>query len=457
MKNKRIAVCLKYYKGELNPFDGAALECALETGAKEIVALTMSPLSVSDAFQGLTRLGVKCVMVSDPAYAGSDTVATSSVLNEAIKRIDPDLVFCGRQSIDGDTAQVPPMLAERLGFSFKPKAIAMGGDTITLRNGESFVPDNKTVVSFERIRTLRFPSVFSKLSEIEIWDNNILKIPREKCGLFGSPTRVIRSYESGVGRRNCKFVQKESLSSLIEDGLNRSSFLQTPFSGEKLDEVYYAGNIKNLAESVGENAIELDTENKSAEELARELKEKNSKVVLWEDNDRLKTLSAQTAVLAGAGICADCVSFRSENGKFIMTRPALGGNVTADIVCESDMAFATVKTAKKDGADVVFTIGKGATEHIDKIKRFAEKFKAEVCCSRAAADTGGMPYEKQVGLTGITVCPKVYVAFGVSGAVQHVCAISGSGTVIAVNIDKNANIFDYADFGIVGDINDLEF
>ena len=125
MKNKRIAVCLKYYKGELNPFDGAALECALETGAKEIVALTMSPLSVSDAFQGLTRLGVKCVMVSDPAYAGSDTVATSSVLSEAIKRIDPDLVFCGRQSIDGDTAQVPPMLAERLGFSFKPKALIL--------------------------------------------------------------------------------------------------------------------------------------------------------------------------------------------------------------------------------------------------------------------------------------------------------------------------------------------
>ena len=66
-----------------------------------------------------------------------------------------------------------------------------------------------------------------------------------------------------------------------------------------------------------------------------------------------------------------------------------------------------------------------------------------------------LPYEKQVGLTGRTVSPKVYVAFGISGAVQHTCAIAGAGTVIAVNTDKNARIFDYADFGVVADISRL--
>ena len=122
MKNKRVVVCLKYFKGELNPFDGAALECALASGAKEIIALTMAPRAVLNVFQGLTRLGVKCVLISDPLYAGSDTQATSLVLSKAIERLQPDLIFCGRQSVDGDTAQVPPMLAQRLGFVIKAKA-----------------------------------------------------------------------------------------------------------------------------------------------------------------------------------------------------------------------------------------------------------------------------------------------------------------------------------------------
>ena len=138
-----------------------------------------------------------------------------------------------------------------------------------------------------------------------------------------------------------------------------------------------------------------------------------------------------------------------------MTRPALGGNITADIICESDMAFATVRTVKKEGSDVIFSVGKGAVEQIETIKELARKYNAEVCCSRIVADSGKLPYEKQVGLTGRTVSPKVYVAFGISGAVQHTCAISGAGTVIAVNVDKQERIFDYADYGIIDDVKNI--
>ena len=109
----------------------------------------------------------------------------------------------------------------------------------------------------------------------------------------------------------------------------------------------------------------------------------------------------------------------------------------------------------KQGADVLFSVGKGAVEYIDKIEKLAEKYGAELCCSRIVADSGKLPYEKQVGLTGKTVSPKVYVAFGISGAVQHTCAIAGAGTVIAVNVDKQAIIFDYADYGIIADVNQL--
>jgi electron transfer flavoprotein alpha subunit len=455
MKDKRIVVLLKYFKGELNPFDGAALECALETGAKEIIALSMAPMSALNAFQGVTRLGVKGIFISDPLYAGSDTQATSFILAEALSRLKPDLIFSGRQSVDGDTAQVPPMIAQRLGFAVKTKAISFVSDTITLRNGENFVPQEKTVITFEKIRTLRFPSIFSKLGEVEIWNNGILGLPKEKCGLQGSPTRVVKSYESSVGRRDCQFVGLESLDVLILQGLQRQRVEDAETISQQLEEIYFVGNVKSVAQKIAKRSIELQTEDKSAEEIAKDILEKNVKTVLWEDSERLKVLASQVAVLTGAGLCADCISFRVENKRLIMTRPALGGNVTADIVCESELAFATVRTVKKDGADVIFSVGKGATPYIDKIKELAEKYGAEVCASRIVVDSGKMPYETQVGLTGKTVSPKVYVAFGISGAVQHTCAISGAGTVIAVNVDKNERIFDYADYGIVEDIKNL--
>ena len=453
MKTKKIVVCLKYFKGELNPFDGAALECALQSGAGEVIAITMSPKSVLPVFQSLTRLGVKGVFISDPLYAGSDTQATSLVLSKAVERINPDFVFCGRQSVDGDTAQVPPMLAQRLGFEIKTKAIEFDGEKITLRNGESFCPQEKTIVTFEKIRTLRFPSIFSKLGEVEVWDNSVLGLDEYQCGLVGSPTRVVRSYESSVGRRTCKFVDVENLSAVIEQSLQKQRMEQTQTDGEKLNECYFVGKVKSIAEKLAEKAVEIDVLTKSAEEIAKEVQ---GKTVLWEDADDIKVLASKVAVLTGAGICADCISFRVENGKLIMTRPALGGNVTADIVATSDTVFATVRTVKAEGAEVIFSVGKGAIDQIDKIKELAKKYNAEVCCSRIVADEGKLPYAKQVGLTGRTVSPKTYVAFGISGAVQHTCAIAGAGTVIAVNSDKNARIFDYADFGIITEVENVK-
>ena len=455
MKNKKIVVLLKYFKGELNPFDGAALECALETGAKDVIALSMAPMSALNDFQGLTRLGIKGVFISDSLYAGSDTQATSLVLAKALKRLNPDLIFCGRQSVDGDTAQVPPMIAQRLGFAIKTKAIALDGNMVSLRNGENFVAQEKTVITFEKIRTLRFPSIFSKLGEVDIWDNSVLQLPIEQCGLKGSPTRVIKSYESSVGRRDCQFVGVASLDTLIAQGLQKQSVEQMKSAAQQIDKAYFVGNIQSIAERIAKQAIPLQTENKSAEEIAETLQKSNVKTVLWEDSETLKVLASQVAVLTGAGLCADCISFRVEDEKLIMTRPALGGNVTADIVCESEMAFATVRTVKKEGSDIIFSIGKGAVDEIENIKRLAQKYGAEVCCSRIVADSGKLPYEKQVGLTGRTVSPKVYVAFGISGAVQHTCAIAGAGTVIAVNVDKQARIFDYADYGIIDDVKNI--
>ena len=456
MKAKKIVVLLKYFKGELNPFDGAALECAIECGFSDITVVAMAPPSVLESFRSLTRLGVKGIFISDSLYAGSDTQATSYILSEAVKRISPALVFCGRQSVDGDTAQVPPMLAERLGFDIKAKVIDVDEEAFTLRNGERAMPEDRTVFTFERIRTLRFPSIFSRLGEVEVWDNSVLRLPADKCGQKGSPTRVVRSYESSVGRRACEFTTAEELPRLIEEGLKKQRIAAVEEKIDKLDEVYYVGNIRTVAEGIGKRAVLCDVKGKSAQTVANELIADNAKAVLWEDSDELKIMASRVAVITGAGLCADCISFRVEGGQLVMTRPAQGGNITADISCGASMTFATVRTAKADCDDVMFSIGRGAIDKIEFIEKLGEKYGAEMCCSRIVADSGKMPYTAQVGLTGKAVSPKVYVAFGISGAVQHTSAIAGAGTIIAINSDPKARIFDYADYGIVADIETLK-
>ena len=456
MNNKKIAVTLKYFQGELNPFDGAALECALECAAQtggEVIALAMAPESVKEQVKSLTRLGVKAVLLSDAAFAGSDTQATSYILALAIRRLQPDCIFCGRQSVDGDTAQVPPMLAQRLGRLLVTRVIDADGSKFCTRDGVCGEFSGNTVYTFEKIRTLRFPSIFSKAGEVKTWNAATLSADLSLCGLRGSPTRVIKSYESTVGRRNCAFVSAEQLPQLIETLLKKEREEQKPReSGEKLPQAFYAGNIGSVAESVAQKAVEFNAAAKSPEAVAEELQKQGAKIVLWENTEELKTLAARVAAITGAGLCADCISFRVENGELVMTRPARGGNVTADIIANSEMKFATVKTARSGGSDVVFAVGKGCVNKMEKIRALAMRYGAELCCSRAVADGGIMPYSAQVGLTGKTVSPKIYVALGISGAVQHTCAISGAGTVIAVNSDKNARIFDYADYGIVAEV-----
>ena len=84
-----------------------------------------------------------------------------------------------------------------------------------------------------------------------------------------------------------------------------------------------------------------------------------------------------------------------------------------------------------------------------RVRAFAEELGAELCASRRMVDEGEMPYAAQVGLTGRTVAPPVYIAIGISGAVHHVAGMSRAETVIAINSDKNAPIFEYADFGVL--------
>ena len=451
MKDKKIIVAVKYCSGDLNPFDGAALECALASGCKNITAVTMAPPGVAEKLSQLTRLGVRAVLLTDPAYAGADTLATAKTLAAFIKMEKPDFVFCGRQSIDGNTAQVPPCLSALLGFEIVPSVMEIVGATVRLRGGKRLRLTGGQVVTFERIAALRFPSIRSKCKPVEIIGNDVLQLDLCECGQNGSPTRVIQSYENVAGRRKCTFISLADLNHVIAEALQKDRKISAAYSGPKLKQVYYIGSIRAEAERVAKNATEISAAGKNAEQIAAEIKAIGARFVLWSDEPSMRVLAPQVAGYLDAGLCADCTGLETDGERLTMIRPAAGGNITAKIECRAKVTMATVRTAC--GADsVVFSVGRGAEGSIEKIWSAAEKQNASLCCSRAVVDDGLLPYANQVGLTGKTIAPKVYVAFGISGSVQHMCAVERAGTIIAINRDKNARIFDFADFGIIENV-----
>ncbi len=455
MKGKKIAVCVKYCGGDLNPFDAAALECALRTGCENVTAVTMAPPSAAEKLAQLTRLGVRAVLLSDPAFAGADTLATAKTLAAFLRREQPDFVFCGRQSVDGDTAQVPPCLSVLLGYGLVPSVMELSGTAASLRGGAGTLLTGGQVVTFERIAALRFPSIRSKCGPVEIVGNDVLRLPAEECGQAGSPTRVVQSFENTAGRRKCTFLSSAQLPAVLAQALRKEQKPPAAQSGRKLQTVHFIGNVRAEAERIAERAEEISFAGKSAKEIAREIEERGAKTVLWSDEPLMRILAPQAAAYLNAGLCADCTGLEADGENLVMIRPAAGGNITAKIVCRAPVTMATVRTA--GGADsLMFSVGRGAEGALGKIAAAAKKYGARLCCSRAAVDDGLLPYACQVGLTGQTAAPKVYVAFGISGAVQHLCAVERAGTIVAVNKDKDARIFDFADYGVLEDIDDVE-
>lgn len=446
----KIIVCAKIINGEINPFDAAALETALNL-SDDVTVVSMAPPSASNELLRLTRLGAKVVMLSDSVYAGSDTLATSYILSCEIKKMEYDLIICGRQTIDGDTAQVGPSLATQLGINVITNVMELNIVKEEVCAKTRFGEESMALpclLTVERIADLRFPSIFSKTGEVKVLNNNDVGADVKRCGLSGSPTKVLKTFESEKGKRNCKFISFSELGYLIPELLKKEKQgMKTEESKIKLKSVWAIGKeVVVEAKKIAEEVIIIDE--KDPFKISEMAKKENPDVILWNADLWGRKNAPIVSALLSTGLCADCTALETDGKKLYMFRPAKSGSIIAKIECSTFPQMATVRTALKS-ADIIVAGGKGVIEKIDKLKEFGKKYNAEVCASRGLVDTGKMPYSAQVGLTGKTVSPKIYIAVGISGAVHHTCALEGADTVVAINPDKDARIFEYADYGII--------
>jgi electron transfer flavoprotein alpha subunit len=536
------------------------VELAAQTGGTCTV-FTLGPPSAEDCLREAIAWGADDgVLLTDPAFAGSDTLATARVIAAAIVREGPfDLVMAGRNSIDADTGQVPPELAELLDLPLAAgvKELQVFDGSLVARcelddGWRSVRVTLPALVSVaERLcepakveperRAAVAPELIRRLSAADLGPGPF--------GEEGSPTSVGRVRIMEVERRRIRLSgpvdeQVAEAVSLLQgwgalgapgtatqDGVQRADPVSTsdmrggPGGGPVVAVVTEPGRTRISRELLGEAAQlagaiggsvvcfgpgglepeQLDawgadkvvsvsgavTEQDVAGALASWCASETPWAVLVPGTLWGREVAGRCASRIGAGLTGDAVGFGVEDRRFVAWKPAFGGRLVAAITASSAVQMATVRPGVLElrspraaqgvmpveelsvlpsglveildlgrdddvetllSARVVVGVGTGIPpDEYEALQPLLKLLGAELAATRKVTDKGWLPRARQVGITGHSIAPALYVALGVHGKFNHVIGTRSAGSVLAVNLDAKAPVFDWSDVGIVAD------
>jgi electron transfer flavoprotein alpha subunit len=272
---------------------------------------------------------------------------------------------------------------------------------------------------------------------------------------------------------------------------NGVSSIASEVAAKKLQKVY----------DIESDKLEPYTPDSSVAALKQFISDKQPKLVLMPHTYQVRDFAPQLATALGRTLIPDCIGYRKDGDKLLFTRQMFQGKFAADVAFTCDAPwFATFQAGAfradqaQDGAspapvetvdiaidasairnkpeapfkeakqavdltqaEIIIAVGRGIKEqkNIDLAKQLADVLGGEIAASRPICDAGWLPMDRQIGSSGQTVSPKLYLALGISGAIQHIVGMKGSRSIIAVNKDSEAPIFEIADIGVVGNLFDI--
>ena len=551
--------------------DGAALEMsaycrravskAVELAAGEpgssVVVFTLGPPAAEDVLReaiawGLDRgVEIRGVLVTDPVFAGSDTIATARVLAAAIAREGPfDLILAGRNSLDADTGQVPPQLAELLDLPFVAgvKVLALDGRVLTVgcEHDDGWVdaevrlpalvscaerlcdpakvpPDGLTAVPAAAIRTIGAAelgpgpwgaaaslTVVGEIRRLSVQRRRQLDADAPVAVQVRSAVRTLRDRGTlDAGRAPTPPVLGTTggdgpvvavLAEPGHDALARelcgaAALLGASLSGSTVVLAPHELSAPTAGSWGADRLVRIhgaEAEEDIASAVAGWARAEQPWAILAGSTAWGREIASRVAAAVGAGLTGDAVDLEVGDGRLVAWKPAFGGLLLAAITATSPVQMATVRAGvlprpqlrthtadvvsivakprnrlsirlrrQEDSlerlgeADIVIGVGAGVRpDELPRLDALRELLGAEIGCTRKVTDQGWMPHSSQIGITGRSISPRLYVAIGTSGKFNHMVGVRSAVTVLAINPDRNAPVWEHTDVGIVADWHD---